>query len=498
MSKNKRLFVKNALVLTVTAFILRAAGMVFRVWLSDTIGAEGMGLYSLVISVYLLASCFATSGLSTAVTRLVSDELVCGSASSVKRIVKKSFFLTALISVVMTAIFFFFAEPIAVYWIKDIRTADAIRILSFSLPFMGISSCIRGYFMARKKPSAPSAANIFEQTIRMICAVLLLSNLYDGDLKSACFCVLCADTVAEICSCTYVYIAYLLDRRKIKATSDSVHQSGMKQLVSVSAPIIAGRYLQTALHTAESMLVPQTLCMFKGTRSEAVSVFGMLKGMAMPVIFFPTSFLNSMSTLLIAEVSGAAAAGDKDKIRRNVNKAIHITLYSSFAATGVFFCCADEISSILYKSNEVGSMIRFLALLIPFMYLENVIDGILRGLNEQGSVFLYSAIDSVIRIVLILTVVPSFGLIGFFAIMAVSNTFTSTMNLRKLLMRADVKFDFVKYIFKPFICTAVAVFAAVNITGTTIFLCCVKLLVCIGVYLAMSAVTNAISFADLR
>ena len=179
-------FLKNAAILTVTSLILRTIGIFFRIYMSNKIGAEGMGLYQLIVSIYVLGATFATSGISTAVTRLVADELVRGIASSVRRILRRSIALSLILGVASTAIIYGGAELISVYWIKDIRATSALRVLSFSLPSMGISSCLRGYFIARRRVAVSSRAQLLEQAVRIGIVVFLLDRFSAFGIGIAC------------------------------------------------------------------------------------------------------------------------------------------------------------------------------------------------------------------------------------------------------------------------------------------------------------------------
>ena len=128
----KSTFIKNAFIMTATALLLRTIGMFFRVYMSNKIGAEGMGLYQLIFSIYVLGSTFATSGICTAVTRLVTDELVTGTKKSVNAVLRKAIVLSVLIGVVSALLIFFGADPISRYWLKDLRAVPALKVLCFS------------------------------------------------------------------------------------------------------------------------------------------------------------------------------------------------------------------------------------------------------------------------------------------------------------------------------------------------------------------------------
>ena len=156
----KTIFIKNAIILTATSLVLRFIGIITRIWLADKIGAEGIGLYQLTFSVYILASTFASSGISTAVTRLCADELALGSKNGTVKILKRSIEITLIIALVSGFLVFFGAETIAKVFLKDARAIPALKILTLSLPFMGVSACIRGYFIARRKTAPGSTRTI--------------------------------------------------------------------------------------------------------------------------------------------------------------------------------------------------------------------------------------------------------------------------------------------------------------------------------------------------
>ena len=166
-------FIKNALILTVVSFVLRAIGILFKVYLAGKIGAEGIGLYQLIFSCYVFASTFASSGICTAVTRLISENTQGGRRAE-KSIMRKAAVCTLAIAVAWMAVMFFGADWIAVFFIKDARAVPAIRILSFSLLFVGLCSCYRGYFIAKSKVGLSSGSQIIEQIVRIGVVMLLI------------------------------------------------------------------------------------------------------------------------------------------------------------------------------------------------------------------------------------------------------------------------------------------------------------------------------------
>ena len=437
----KVLFIKNALILTTTSLVLRLLGVIFRIWLSAKIGSEGIGLYQIIFSFYMFAATFATSGVYTAVTRLVADETCFGCAPSIKKIMRRALLLISIIALISLVLIFFGAKFIANSVILDSRATLAIKTLSFSLLFMGVSSCIKGYFLARRKSFPPSASQIIEQLVRIFSIMFLVKQFDQNNIELACAAVFVGDVVAEACSFIYLYLFYRHDLHDLRYLTgrSAPNFSITKKLIHISLPITAGKYINSLLRILESSLVPARLVFAGVTRSEALSFFGAIKGMALPILFFPSALLNSLSTLLIPEISEATARGLQGSVRRSVEKIIKITALFGFIFAAIFFFCGQEIGRFIYKDETVGSLIKVLAPLVPLMYLDSISDGILKGLDQQTTTFINSVSDSAARIVLIFFLLPIYKEAAFIWIMYLSNAFTCFLNLAKLLKVSGAK-----------------------------------------------------------
>ena len=144
----KTVFIKNAVILTISSLILRFAGIIFKVYITRLIGSEGVGLYHLIFSFYMLASTFATSGISTAVTRLVTEEIALGTKKGTVHIFRRSVELTLIVAIISLSLVFFGAEFIAVKIIGDIRALPALKVLVFYSTPQGYTQCVDPNFRA--------------------------------------------------------------------------------------------------------------------------------------------------------------------------------------------------------------------------------------------------------------------------------------------------------------------------------------------------------------
>ncbi len=483
----KTIFIKNALVLTVTSLILRFIGIVTRIWLADKIGAEGIGLYQLTFSVYVLVATFASSGISTAVTRLCADELALGSKNGTVKILHRSIEITLLIAIISGIAVFFGAEAIGKIFLKDTRAVPALKILTFSLPFMAISSCLRGYFIARRKTAPNASTQLLEQFVRIFLLFFLINKFAHMGLSVSCALILFADTVAEGISCIVLYICFIFDKKRLNLLSGRTRPPFpiIRRITEISAPITLGRYFNTFLRTAENILVPINLAKYRFSSNNALGLFGMIKGMALPILFFPSTFLNAVTTLLIPEMSQSLAQKRSFVIKSVTERVLKITALISFIFAALFFTLGNEIGILIYKSSEVGYLLRSLSPIVPLMYLDSVSDGILKGLDKQNFTFFTAVCDSTLRIILILIFLPLFGMNGFLGIMYFSNLLTCTLHFRKLCKVSLVYIKPFSFFVAPLISAITSVFMvrfALNeifMSNTLVYIISMCLLSCV-------------------
>ncbi|MBR5523749.1 MAG: polysaccharide biosynthesis protein [Clostridia bacterium] len=447
---NKRVFYKNTAMMTGSSLLLRLFGILFRIFISNRVGAEGMGLYQLVFSVYILGATFATSGIVTAVTRLAAERLTEDDQSGVVRLMRISALLCLGVGGV-SALLLYGGAPLIGGWIGDSRAIPALSVSGIALPFIGVSSCIKGYFMARRRAAPPCISQIIEQAVRIGGILLALNTLWDGSLEQACLIIILGDALSETTACLYLLFAYRRDvHRQSSAVSPSAHQPKLlRPLLHITLPLTAGRYLSTALRTVESFLVPARLSLFTRSDSLALAQFGAVKGMALPLIFFPSALLMTLSGLLIPELSDAHALRQRRQVTRLVEMTLHVTLLGAILVGGLFTMLGKELGQLLYADSLVGLLLQILGPLTPVMYLDSVVTGMLKGLGQQVHSLWFSVADSVVRIGLIWFLLPRYGLTGFLFVMLVSNLLTCTLSTQRLLTVSDTGMKWGRWLVLP-------------------------------------------------
>ncbi|OJU16147.1 MAG: hypothetical protein BGN88_03345 [Clostridiales bacterium 43-6] len=443
----KRTFLINALILTATAFLLRAIDIYFRVFLSDKIGTEGMGLFQLIFTIYALAITFATSNLSLSVTRMVAEE--AGKGNSTKPILHKSFKISLLFSISAGILLFCMSDFIGIALLHDERTILSLKTLSFCLPFIAASSCLNGYFIAKRKAVKSAASQIFEQIIQIIIVLFTLNFFVGKGLEYACFAICLGATVAELASFLFSFLLYLFEK---KETAKTHHVGMIRRIFGICLPMALSSYLRMGLMTTENLLIPIGLMKSGSSRHVALSQFGIIKAMVFPVMFFPAAFLSSFSSLLIPEISEAYALSEQKRLNYTIERALQITMIFSILVTGIFLFFSSELSKAIYGNYDTAFYLKILSPLIPLMYLDSIVDSILKGMNQQVGLLKINVFDSVTRIIFIFFLIPAFGIYGLIIVLFYSNILNPMLSLLKLIKVSQLRPSYTNLLFKPILC----------------------------------------------
>lgn len=442
-----RTYLKNAVLLTAAGFALRVLGMVFRVYIAGWLGGEGMGLYQLILAVYAVFTALATAGVNVASTKLAAQSLARGRgmAPTLWGLVSAAACFGTLAMLAQVAL----AEPVAHWMLHDARAELGLRILAPSLPFMAVAGALRGCFLARRRVEPNVTSQMIEQLVRMAVAAFALSRLAAWGAGYACGAVLLGNTVSEAVSCLLMVLFARREPVFRPQPGDPARGFTRRELFGIALPVCGSRLLASGLQAIESSLIPLCLTLYMGERAAAVTQYGAVKGMAMPLIFFPFSVLAALSGLLMPEIARAGARRDQAAQAELIHTAMTLTgLFSVLAGAGLVLF-GKPLAMLLYHEKSVGQYMRALGFIAPFMYLESMVDGILKGMGEQMATFWYSILDSALRILAMSVLIPRYGMAGFLAVMAASNLLTCTLNLHRMLHCAVMKPDWAAWFILP-------------------------------------------------
>lgn len=431
---NRKRLIMNTALLTGSSLAMSAISMAFQVWLAGRIGSAGIGLYQLVLSVAFLCTTFAVSGIRFAATRLVSEELGHERSWSVAAAMRRCFAYSLFFGLSAMAVLFSFAEPIGFLWIGDARTVKSLKLIAFSMPFLSLSSVMSGYFTACGRVWKPTVVHLGEQLITIGFVAYFLTHSPAGDIEKNCAAVMLGNVCGDVISFVCMLLFYLTDRHSVRDYSAQKLKLTSRML-KVALPLAVSAYARSALSTLEHLLVPRGLKAAGFSADRALSGYGVIQGMVLPIVSFPACILMALAELIIPELTEAQVRGNDGDISKTVSLLIKKGLGYSSAVALVLFVFADKLGVRIYSSPEVGDYLRLLAPLIPIMYTDMVADGCLKGLGQQLWCMGINLLDALLGVLLVWQVLPVFALKGYICIIYFNeclNFALSIMRLRKV------------------------------------------------------------------
>lgn len=386
----------GTIILTATGLASRIIGFLYRIFLSHTIGAKGLGIYQLVFPILALCLALCTGGIQTAISKFTaeSDDLspfCCGFCICITMAVCCSFGIYKN------------APWISARIISEPACEPLLRIISLSLPFACLHACFNGYYYGKNKTAIPAISQLFEQVFRVFSVYLFyLIQLEKQATMTPALAVwgtVCGEAAAALfCLTTFRF-------RRMRFSFSTV-----KKLAAFATPLTGSRVILNLFASAEAILIPPALTAFGYDRTQALSVFGTLTGMAMPVIMLPTVLTGSLSVLLLPTISEAASKGDRRQISQTIRRTIELCVILGLGCTLAFLLFGRFVGALLFGSELAGSFIVSLGFLCPFLFLSGTLSSILHGLNMTLYTFLLNMTGCALRLSAIYFLVPRLGL----------------------------------------------------------------------------------------
>ncbi len=450
-----RRFIMNGIIMSITSVLLRAVGVAFNAFISRKLGADGMGLFTLIMSVYGLSVTLASSGINLASTRMCAEAMGRGNGCEVRAALKRCMAYAAVCGICACSLLLFGADYIADAWLGDARCTPSLRMLALSLPFIAASNVLHGYFTAVRRAVKSAACQVFEQFVRIFATVFALLYIVPDGIEYACMAIVGGGALAESVSFLMALVLYIFDGRKM--TVGKCPKSDGKRLTrtlfGITVPVAAAAYVRSALSTLEHMLIPRGLKKNPATADTALADYGILCGMVLPIIMFPTAFLYSFTGLLIPEFAEAHACSDSARIKRMVSRSLGLTLIFSLGCAVIMTALSDELGLLIYNNADAGKYIFIMAPLIPIMYLDHAVDAMLKGLNEQLYCMKVNILDAALCTLLVWLLCPRIGIYGYVVTVYLAEIMNVSFSLGKLIRVTKFEADVVNLFVKPLLCS---------------------------------------------
>lgn len=452
--------ITGTLWLTGAGLITRLLGFVYRIYLSNLIGSEGMGLYQLISPIYFLLFTLCSTGCHTAISQLVAAEQARNHTANMCRILWICLLPATLLGIACTSLVYFASPWIATHILHDIRAAESIRILCLGLPFCISGTCLKAYFHGLRHMHVPATEQVVEQLCRMG-VIYWLSPLFStNNIALTCRYVVFGTLAGDFISCLYTFFAYDLHRRQtgrfpsLSTMQAAPYRRLLPSIWLIVLPVTGSRLLTQLLSSFENIILPSVLQRSGLSASAALSLYGEFGGMVMPLLTFPTIITGALSSNLLPLVAAAKAGGNLRRIHTSIQQSLRLTFLIAFLFTALFGALGVPLGDHIYPGTNAGSLLQLLSFCCPFIYLQTTLSGILNGLGLQAHIFLYQLISSGLRIFILLTFGPVYGFTAFLAGLLISLILGTLLSLRKITSTYHLKLQTMTSIILPFLSAA--------------------------------------------
>ena len=425
----KNAFLRGTLLLTITGLISRIMGFFYKIFLANTIGAEGMGIYQLIFPIYSVCFSLCASGIETSVSKLTAEKYALGKHQDAINILKTALLITGSLAICCSFFIYNQADFLAIYFLKDPRCEELLKILAITIPFGTIQSCICGYYFGIHKAGIPSFAQLIEQGIRILSVCLIYHIFLTNKLAVSPKIAVAGLVIGEFCSLVFTITCYSFYSKAASAWKLTNTFTYLKEILQLATPLTISRICINLLASLEATMIPNALKAYGMDTSTALSIYGILTGMALPFILFPNALTSSISLMLLPRVSESQAQGQLEALKQVLQKTISFCIFLGVSCLLFFFTFGNFLGNHIFSSELAGKFITILAWICPFLYLNTTLNSVLNGLGLTNLTFTNGILGLFLRIGFVFFGIPIWGIQGYLFGLLVSQLFSSTFSV---------------------------------------------------------------------
>jgi len=422
VSKESKSFVGGASILALAGLIGKVIGMFYRVWLTGLITTEGMALYGYPYSVYSFLLVVSSAGLPTAISKMVSEQLVSGNTVGANAILRKTRRILLCTGAACTLIMGVLAKPIAAQ-MGDAASAPGFVALAPSIFFVCLLSSYRGYFQGMQNMTPTAISQLIETVGKVAFGYYFVHEFSSYGLVWGAVGAIVGVTLAELLAMLFIMVRFGLHKATLPKRGDAGNQAipdFYMRLFGIAIPVTIGASMMPIVNLVDAALVVNRLSKIGYAVEEARNAYGVLTSMVNTMVNMPAVVTLSFSMSLVPAISMAIAAKNRRALQRTVATGLKLALmFGSAAAVGMGLL-SKQILTLLYSSQSAqslelgGKMLSVMSVGILFLSLVQTTTGMLQGLGKPGYPVKTLAVGVVFKIALnaVLIGIPSVNVLG--------------------------------------------------------------------------------------
>ena len=433
-----RKFFKTVAVITLFSVCEKFLGFLYRIFLSRSIGSEGIGLYQVALSVYAMLLTICSSGTPITVSRLMTKYKSEKQEKKVQQVISAGFSFTLMLSIPIVIIVFSLHDFLGVFF-ADKRSIKIFLIVLPTLIINSLYAVMRGVFWGNKDFLPYSVLELLEEICMIFIGVFLIlraNDIYTGATYAG-----VAVAISYVFSFVLSITVFFLRKNRIVNPKPQ-----LKPLITSSAMVTAMRTASSIAGSLVSILLPLRLIASGYTNREAMSLFGSASGQAMPLLFIPTTIIGSFTLVLIPEISENFYNHNKLSLESNIDRAVKFTTMLSCLFIPVFIVSGEQIGILVFDSYECGKFLSASAFLMLFMGLSSVTTSILNSLGLERQTLSVFGLSTILMLLSVVFLPPLLGIYSLLVGYVFVYGLTTTLNLILITRRCQIKTKYKKFL----------------------------------------------------
>lgn len=449
-------FLYGTVILIAAGAVTRILGFAHRIVLSRIIGAEGMGLYQMVVPILYFLITLTTFGLPVAIAKQVAETEAMNDSRQTKRFLVLSLFVASLLSLLVCLVLFVSAHLLVKWMFADERAYLVLLAAIPVIPIASISAVLRGYFQGKHNMTPTAVSQLVEQVVRIGLVIVMTVNFLDRGIEYATAGAAGSIVMGELGGLLYILWQYRRGTRQAASqymrmplfTSLKNSKESLRQLFHISLPVTMSRLVGSIAYVLEPMLVPFALVIAGFPINDATALYGQFAGMAVPLLLFPTFLTYSLSVSLVPAVAEAASQKNSRLVHRRIYQAMRITLVIGAPCAVLLFIFAEPLCQLMYKNPEVGGLLREMAPFSIFLFFQAPLASALQGLDRADVVLRNTLIGAVVKTsaMFLFTAQPVFGIHGAIIALNLGITLVTLLHFASLMKGIGFSIDVMDFI----------------------------------------------------
>ena len=391
----KSKFIKSTIILIIGGLITKILGMVIKIALTRAISAYGIGLYSLILPTFNLFITICSLGLPIAISKLISE----GGRNN-RRVVLSVIPIMLIFNIVLIIFIVMMAPILSNYFLNNEELYFPIMAIGITLPFICISSIIKGYFFGKEQMVPVMVANVVEQLVRLLLTVFLIPELMIYSLVVAIVGVVLINTVSEFSS-IIVLLLFVPKHKKITIHDFKYDRYLFSDLLSISIPTTGSRLIGSVSYFLEPIILTFVLINCGYSNSYITNNYGIINGYVYPLLLLPSFFTLAISSALLPVISNSYNKKRYSYTKNKIRQAIVFSLMIGIPCTILFMTIPDFFLKLIYNTNKGSLFIRIIAPFFLLFYIQGPLTTCMQAMNMAREAMNGTLIGALIKTVLL-------------------------------------------------------------------------------------------------